>query len=49
MGGLSSSLADTAVLAVSHRPGVLARADVVITLDDGRVTSIDRRADVVSV
>ncbi|MCU1587258.1 MAG: transporter, ATP-binding protein, partial [Frankiales bacterium] len=46
---LSGSLADTAVLAVSHRPGVLARADVVITLDDGRVSSIDRRADVVSV
>ena len=46
---LSASLADTAVLAVSHRPSVLAKADVVITLDDGRVSSIDRRADVLSV
>ena len=43
---LSEALEDTAVLAVSHRPSVLARADVVITLDDGRVTTIDRRATV---
>jgi len=46
---LAEVLADTAVLAVSHRPAVLARADVVITLDDGRVSSVDRRAEVVGV
>jgi ATP-binding cassette subfamily B protein len=42
---LSEVLADTSVLAVSHRPAVIARADVVITLDDGRVSSVDRRAE----
>ena len=46
---LGSALEDTAVLAVSHRPAVIARADVVVTLDDGRVSSIDRRAEVVGV
>lgn len=46
---LASTLEDTAVLAVSHRPAVIARADVVITLDDGRVASVDRRAEVVGV
>ena len=46
---LSEVLADTSVLAVSHRPAVIARADVVITLDDGRVSSVDRRAEPVSV
>jgi ATP-binding cassette subfamily B protein len=31
----------TACLAVSHRPAVLARADRVINLEDGRVVSLD--------
>ena len=37
---LGSWLADTAVLAVSHRPAVLERADRIITLDAGRVVDV---------